>query len=166
MIVTNKNNIGISGNNALSPQEIPLKSGEKARKEDLQKLKKQNANKNKHKNMKRKAGVLRMIILCFAVAVVLVYRYSLIYNMEKNISEVKKDISSVAAENENLKIGLLKYDNIKVIEDKASKELNMIPKSSTNVQYINLNKKNFKDVSKVEKKEKNNIFKKIKEILF
>nr|WP_307905742.1 hypothetical protein [Clostridium botulinum] len=42
----------------------------------------------------------------------------------------------------------------------------MIPKSSTNVQYINLNKKNFKDVSKVEKKEKNNIFKKIKEILF
>src|SRR3712207_218233 len=87
-------------------------------------------------------------------------------NMEKDILEVKKDISSVVAENENLKIGLLKYDNIKVIEDKASKELNMIPKSSTNIQYINLNKKNFKDVSNVEKKEKNNIFKKIKEILF
>ncbi|EDS77816.1 hypothetical protein [Clostridium massiliodielmoense] len=166
MIVTNKNNMGVSGNNALAPEKMPSRVTEERTYEELQRSKKQYIKKSKQRAVKRKAGALKLIAVGFAVALFLVYRYSLIYNMEKDIIDVKKQISNVNAENENLKIGLLKYDNIKLIEEKCEKELSMVPKSSTNVQYIDLNKNNFKDISVSEEKTKNNIFKKIKEILF
>ena len=166
MIVTNKNNVGISGNNALAPEKVPQIVTEEKTYKELQRSKKQYIRKSKQRAMKQKISALKLIALGFAAAFFLIYRYSLIYNMEKDIIEVKKQISSVNAENENLKIGLLKYDNIKLIEEKSEKELNMVPKSSTNVQYIDLYKNNFKDISVSEEKTKNNIFKKIKEILF
>lgn len=166
MIVTNKNNMGVSGNNALAPKKIPSIATQEKTYEELQRSKKQYIRKSKHKAVKQKFNALKLIAIGFIAAFFLIYRYSLIYNMEKDIIEVKKQIYNVNAENENLKIGLLKYDNIKLIEEKSEKELNMLPKSSNNVQYIDLNKNNFKDASVSEGKTKNNILKKIKEILF
>lgn len=165
MIVKNKKN-PINGSSALAPEYVPEKH--KKQQSNKQNGKNKKVQINKQKTRKLKAKVLRNILLGFALAITLIYRYCLIYDMEKTAMDVKKQISSVNAENENLKIGLLKYNNIQLIEKTATEELNMIPKSKTNVVYVDLNKENFKDVTSVqkEKEEGNDFIGKVKKILF
>lgn len=165
MIITNKNNI-VSGNNALSPQNIPSKHLDETKYRDFEKSKRQHLKINKEKSIKKKIKVLTNIILGFTIGITLIYRYSLIYNIEKDITQVNREISKVDSQNENLKIGLLKYNNIGEIEKKSTKELNMIPQSISNVIYIDLKKNNFNSFSKQEDKKSNNLLKKLKDILF
>lgn len=165
MIVTN-NKSNINGNNALAPQQVPSRQADHNKQRDLEKLKKEHIRINKQKSVNKKAKILRNIVLCFIIGITLIYRYSVIYNMEKDILDVKSKISAVNAENENLKIGLLKYNNIKEIENSAVKGLSMIPKSGANIVYINLEKNNFKDFSKAEVKKNEGIVEKLKKILY
>ncbi|MCY6354032.1 hypothetical protein [Clostridium sp. ZS2-4] len=164
MIVTNKNN-PVNGNNALVPDFKPSRNTIERKYKELETSKREHKKINKQKRVKKKAIVLKNVLLAFTVGVILVYRYSLIYDMEKNIIDTKKEISAINAENENLRIGLLKFNNIKEIEKISVGQLNMIPKSKTNVVYIDLQKNNFKKVE--ENKEKGGSFiEKLKKILF
>lgn len=165
MIVTNNKNT-INGSNALVPQHIPSKHTEKQKYRDLEKLKREHIKINKQKSINKKAKVLRNILILFAIGITLVYRYSLIYNMEKEIINVKKEIASVNADNENIRIGLLKYSNIEVIEKNANSKLNMIPKSRMNVIYIDLDKNNFKDTDKEGENKSDSVISKLKKILY
>lgn len=166
MIVTNKNN-PTSGNNALAPEYLPSTGADKKRYEDLERSKKDHIKILKEKRTKNKAKVLRNIAVGFIVAITLVYRYCYIYNIEQDITVAKNNISKVKAENENLRIGLLKYNNIETIEKISGEKLNMIPKSRTNVLYTDLEKNNFEDTVKTntEKKGKS-IIERIKNNLF
>lgn len=164
MIVTNKKN-PVSGNNALVTDSLPSRSIRERKYKELETSKREHKKINKQKLVKKKAKVLKNVLLAFTVAVTLVYRYSLIYDMEKNITEIKKEISVVNADNENLRIGLLKFNNIEEIEKISVQQLNMIPKSKTNVVYIDLEKNNFEKAE--ENMEKSSSFiEKIKKILF
>ncbi|MCY6370359.1 hypothetical protein [Clostridium ganghwense] len=165
MIVTNKKN-AVSGSNALAPDYAPSRGVDEQKHKELEKSKKEHIKINKQKQIKKKAKVLRNIILAFGVGVTLVYRYCLIYNMEKNITEVKKQIAVVNADNENLKIGLLKYNNIEQIEKKATEQLNMIPRSRANAVQVDLGRNNFKKTHENGVKKSNSFIEKIKKILF
>ncbi|WMJ81362.1 hypothetical protein RBU49_03650 [Clostridium sp. MB40-C1] len=166
MIVKNKKN-PTSGSSALVPEYSPSRHIDERKLKELEQSKKEHIKINREKKAKHKAKVLRNIIVGFILAITLIYRYCFIYNMEKNVMDVKKQISMVNAENESLKIGLLKYNNIELIEKTASEKSSMIPKSRTNVMYVNLNKDNFKEISKGQEKNKGNSFiEKIKKILF
>lgn len=164
MIVTNKKN-QVSGNNALAPDSSPSRGTREKIYKELETSKREHKKINKQKLVKKKAKVLKNVLLAFTVGVTLVYRYSLIYDMEKNIIDTKKEISVINADNENLRIGLLKFNNIEEIEKISVQQLNMIPKSKTNVVYIDLEKNNFKKAE--ENMEKGSSFiEKIKKILF
>lgn len=166
MIVSSKNKNTTSGNNALSPQYTPTPHIEKQKHRDLEKLKKEYIKINKEKAIIKKAKTLRNIAILFAIGITLVYRYSLIYNLEKEIIDVKKQIASVNAESESLRISLLKYNNIEYLEENAISKLNMIPKSKTGVIYIDLDKNNFKNISEEEKKENSGFINRLKKILY
>lgn len=164
MIVTNKKN-PVSGNNALAPNSLPSRDTREKKYKELETSKREHKKINKQKVVKKKAKVLKNVLLAFIVGVTVVYRYSLIYDMERSIIDIKKEISVVNADNENLRIGLLEFNNIEEIEKISVQQLNMIPKSKTNVMYIDLEKNNFKKAE--ENIEKNNGFiEKIKKILF
>lgn len=166
MIVTNKNN-PTNGNNALAPEYLPSTGADKKRYEELERSKKDHLKIAKEKRTKSKAKVLRNIVVGFIVAITLVYRYCYIYNIEQDITVTKNDISKIKAENENLRIGLLKYNNIETIEKISEEKLSMIPKSRTNVLYIDLEKNNFKDTVKTNTEKKGeSIIDRIKNSLF
>ncbi|MCY6959630.1 hypothetical protein [Clostridium brassicae] len=166
MIVKNKKN-PINGSSALVPEYSPSRHIDERKLKELEQSKKEHIRINREKKVKLKAKILRNIVVGFVVAITLIYRYCFIYNMEKNAIGVKKQISTMNAENESLKIGLLKYNNIELIEKTASEKSNMIPKSRTNVMYVDLNKDNFKQISNGQEKSKGNSFiEKIKKILF
>lgn len=164
MIVSNKNNI-VNGNNALVPKHSPNPQIEKQRHRDLEKLRKEHLKHNKEKSIAKKVKTIRNIVILFALGIILIYRYCLIYNTEKEIIDVKKSITSINAENESLKISLLKYNNIGSLEEAAVNTLNMIPKSTTSAIYIDLDKNNFKETSG-EKNNNDGFVEKLKKILY
>jgi cell division protein FtsL len=164
LIINDRNNI--NGNNALAPQKMPSRQIDYDKQRDLEKLKKEHIKINKQKSVNKKAKILRNIIFCFIIGITVIYRYSIIYNIEKDILDVKSEISTVNSENENLKIGLLKYSNIKEIENNAVKNLNMFPKNESNIVYIDLEKNNFKSFSEEEVKENEGIVERLKKILY
>lgn len=164
MIVTNKRN-SVSGNNALAPDSSPSRDTRERKYKELEASKREHKKINKQKLVNKKAKVLKNVLLAFIVGITLVYRYSLIYDMEKNITEIKKEIAVVNADNENLRIELLKFNNIEEIEKISVQQLNMIPKSKTNVVYIDLEKNNFEKAEENMKKN-GGFIEKIKKILF
>lgn len=166
VIVSNKKN-SINGNNALAPDYTPSRHEDTQRYKELHKSKNEYNKKRKRKQILYKTKVLRNILITFIIGITLVYRYSALYNMEKNISEVKHEINKINAENENIRIKLLKYTNIQSIERKAKYELEMIYPSKVNTIYIDLKKNNFNEIIEEQKEKKNStIVEKIKSILF
>lgn len=165
MIIAENKNM-VSGSSALAPQSIPSRDREIQRHRDLEKSRREHQRINREKSVNKKAVVLRSILVLFVIGLSLIYRYSMIYNMEKEILDVKKQISTLNAESENVRIDLLKYNNINVLEEEAFRNLDMIPKSRVNAIYIDLDKNNFKNNTQEGEKESDNLFSKIKKILY
>lgn len=163
MIITNNKNI-INGSNALAPQSIPGRDIQRQR--DLERLRKEHQRINREKAINKKAVVLRSILLLFVIGLALIYRYSVIFNMEKDALDIKKQISIINAENESIKIELLKYNNIQLLEEEAFKNLDMIPKSVDNGVYIDLEESNFQNNTKEGEDVSDTLFSKIKKILY
>jgi cell division protein FtsL len=165
VIIANNKNM-INGSSALAPQSIPSRDRDIQKHRDLEKSRKEHERINREKSINKKTMVLRNILVLFILGILLVYRFSVIYNMERNILDVKKQISNINAENESLKIDLLQYNNIHLLEAEALENLNMIPKSRENAIYINLDKSNFKNNLQEGEKESDSLFFKIKKILY
>ncbi|WP_125152212.1 septum formation initiator family protein [Clostridium rectalis] len=147
----------IRGNTALAPQVEPEIKKEKSKK-------KQNRSKilkKKNKSIQKKAKTIKSISIAFIIGVALLSRYSYIYNMQQNLNNINKGITKLNKNNENLKVELVKYNNIQYIEDIATKKLKMTKPSKNSIVYCDLNKEVFKNQQKSDvKKTEENIFKK------
>nr|WP_251860182.1 cell division protein FtsL [Clostridium sp. Marseille-Q2269] len=143
-----------NGNTVLKPQYDPQIEKDKRKKEQYKRNK-----KVKQKLLKKKFKTLRSIIIAFIIGVALVTRYGMLYSMQKDLSNVKNQISEVEKDNENLKVELVHYNNLKNIEKTAGEKLKMISPSKDSVIYADLSYNNFKkENSKVHVSEKDNVF--------
>ena len=154
----------ISGNTVLAPQYLPK---EKDKYEELKKLRNENKKKQKLKQIKSKKKVLRNIAITFILGVTLIGRYSMLYNVQRDLNRINTQISTVKVENENLKVELLKFSNIHYIEEKAISQLHMIRPDKDQVIYTDLSKNNFGKLTKekVENKQQN-LMEKFKNMIF
>ncbi|MDP4177031.1 MAG: hypothetical protein Q8900_01660 [Bacillota bacterium] len=160
-MVMNKENL-IVGNTVLSPQHETFEKEY----EKLTKYKKEINAINKQKRIQNKIKTMIFIAILFAVGFSVIYRYSVLYSMEKNMYSLDSKIENVKTDNENLKIKLLKNSNLKKLDDAATK-LNMFYPTKSSVIYCDLAKDNFSKAK--ENKNKNiqeNLFKKIRDMLF
>lgn len=162
MIVVNEESF-INGSTALKPEYMPTETPVEREK----KKKKRGHNKNKKLRLKNKLKIMRNIAITFIVGLTLVARYSMIYDMQRELNSIKVNINETNKENENLKVELVKYNNLKYIEDNATNKLHMIQPDKGTVIYTDLDKK---VVKKTEKKNDNeiqqNIWNKLKKVLF
>lgn len=165
MIVVNEESF-IQGNTVLKPEYRPYRDNESHKeKNKKKKLKKNRKNKTRLNN---KVKVIRNIILTFIVGLVLVGRYCAIYNMQMELNLTKNNINEINRENENLKVELVKYNNLQYIEDIATNKLQMLPPDKGAAVYTDLGKENIKITEKKEqdKVEKQNIWNKLAKVLF
>ncbi|KAA8668112.1 hypothetical protein F3O63_14875 [Clostridium sp. HV4-5-A1G] len=144
MIVMNEENI-INGNAALQPEYKPYRkhSNKIHKKKDV----------NRQAKVKKKLKVILNICVFFVVGLTLIYRYSIIYNMQTELNSVESNISDINRQNENLTVELVKYNNLKYIEENAMNKLKMVVPNKQNAVYINLDKpiiKAQKDVNGIE----------------
>ncbi|XOQ58644.1 MAG: Cell division protein FtsL [Clostridium sp.] len=131
MIVMNSNKI-VNGNNAMEAEYETNRASKK---------KKKVVKRNRKKYVKHKIKTMRNIALVFIVGVTLITRYCIIYNMQMEYNSIQNRINKIKRENENLKIDLMKYNNIEYIEDKAINKLNMVQTKKSSAVYVNLNNK-------------------------
>ncbi|AKA70245.1 hypothetical protein [Clostridium scatologenes] len=120
MIVVNKENV-ISGNTVLQPEYVPYVEDEQ---EKLRRRAKEK--KLRQKRLKGKVKIIRNITLAFTVGIILIGRYCVIYNMQQKLNSISNNINEINRDNENLKVDLVKYNNIQYIEDAAVSKLHMI----------------------------------------
>lgn len=162
----NKENL-IQGNTVLSPRTQPSEPSRKNEQKEAIKRKnaivKQKIDKRRHS----KAKILLHIIVSFGIGMTLVYRYTALYNMQRELSKVENNIKAVNSENENLRIELIKFNNLNYLEENSLKKLNMTYPSKNSIAYCDLTKDNFsrgtvKNDNSIPKK----VLNKVKSILF
>nr|WP_070109219.1 cell division protein FtsL [Clostridium acetireducens] len=134
----------------------------------------QGKNKNNNNNRKRKKEkvyiknkikTIKNILLIFTVGIVLVSRYCIIYGMQKGLNNTKNEIECLNKENENLRVELVKYNNIQFVEENAVEKLKMVSPKRENAIYCDLDKNNFKKNLNKENSNKKNFLEVIKKAI-
>nr|WP_243122766.1 cell division protein FtsL [Haloimpatiens lingqiaonensis] len=145
----NKNNI-VDGSTALVPKREERDYQQERRKQQQKEI--ELINKRKEKLVKNKLKIMLSIGIGFSMGIILVMRFAYICNLRQESITMQNQIATIGKENENLKVELLKYDNIKYIEEIAVKKLNMERPNLGQAIYCDLDTKYFKD-NKLQKKD-------------
>jgi cell division protein FtsL len=157
----------INGSTVLIPDYTPERKKDKEKYEKLKKAREERESQKKAIRLKGKKNTLICIVASFAVCLLLICRYATMYSMQKELTKLKTEITTVSVENESLNVILLKENNLQHIEEIATNKLHMIKADKNNVIYANLSKENFGKTANEEKKTtQENIIAKIKNILF
>jgi cell division protein FtsL len=162
----NKENY-INGNTVLAPNYEPIGPSKKQEYEKLRKAKAENLNKKREKRVNSKAKTLSNIALVFIIGVTLIFRYASIYNIQKNLSNIKSHTINLNKENENLKVELVKASNLDNVEKIATEKLHMVRAEKAHAIYTDLTKENFAKVTNANKNDsKLSLLQKIYNMLF
>lgn len=125
--------------------------------EEPRKKHKNLANHKNKTNRKRQLKLISMVALMLCTGMLIVGRYALIVNLNKQYLDLKNALAENEKANETLNIKLMKYYDIKEIEKNATTKLNMVRPDSSNIVYINIDnidkKKNVANVDKSSKPE-------------
>lgn len=132
VMVNKKSRYVTSGNNALKVQEVEKKKVKKVK-------------QNRH--IKAKLKFIKVVAILFAASVFTLSRFALIMKMNANVRELKKEVSIVKKENENLVVDLAKVKNIKNIETLAVTKYNMVNPKAEEVNFVDV-----KQIASIEKK--------------
>lgn len=165
MIVTN-NESYVQGNTVLVPQRVEKTKDDRFR--ELEEGKTKLHKKKVNKRISSKVSVIRNISLVFIVGALLIARYSMIYDLQRNLNTVKSNITETSRENENLKVELVKYNNLRFIEETATNKLHMIQPDKNAAIYVKLDKNYFPNIAEKDDKivSQQNLIQKIKNLLF
>jgi len=147
LIVTDKKNYYVDGSTVMAPEvHIEEKSQKKKEKKVFR--------KKIPNNSRKKLSIIGKILTVFIVGTIIIGRYSKIYNMQKQLNNINNSIVKLNKENENLKVELLKLNNIKSVEDIAIGKLKMSVPTKENMIYCDMSKEIFK-LNKNANEEKN-----------
>lgn len=104
-----------------------------------------------------------MILIIFAVLLTISYRNSQINEQFNQVQNLKKELSSIEKENEQLKVNIENSININNIEQAAKEKLGMQKISNKQTVYVNLPKKDYIETASEEVviEEEQNWFEKI-----
>lgn len=162
MIVVNEDSI-IQGNTVLKPKYSPSKNNES----EKEKEEKKKRYKQINRRIKNKLKIIRNIALIFTIGITLVARYSIIYDMQRELNSIKSNINNINKENENLRVELVKYSNIMQIEDIAINKLHMVKPDKSMAVYTDLSKEIVQSTEKKKQvEEQQNIWNRLKKLLF
>lgn len=162
MIIGN-DELYVSGNTVLKPERVQVERESKERYERLEKHKNQLRVKKEKEAKVHKARVISLIFISFIIGFTVLYRYSLIYSIQKDYVEARHSVATLEKENENLKINLVKLEDDKTIKDKIS-SLKMVTANKNLCVNVDLNKDVFNE--KKENKTEEGVLSYIKQLFF
>lgn len=146
----------------LQPEYEPIKNPYKKKKASIKKAKSNTKNKVNQK-MQIKAKVVVYVAIGFMILFAISYRNSLITESFNQKEQLKKDLSAIEKENEQLKVNIEKSLNLNNVEQSAKEMLGMKKLDNSQKIYISLPKKDHIESAAEEIiiEENTNIFEKI-----
>lgn len=161
MIVVDKEKV-VNGSNAMSTVVEPQRQRSKT-----EAPRKRTSTKTTRKTeLKSKLKVMSTVSICFMVGVLLIGRYTTIYKNQNAIRNLKSEIESLKYNNDDLKVHLLKFEDINAVDKEAREKFTMITPGVNNVIYSDLSKNNFGEKTESKSSKTKEVFEKIKNILF
>ena len=128
----------------LQPEYEPKKSNYKKKTTALNKQKLKNAKKrDQRKQLRTKTKAVLSIGICFAILFTISYRNSLINESFNKKENLKKELSTLQKENEQLKVNIENSLNLNNVEQSAKESLGMQKLDNGQRIYINLPKKDY-----------------------
>lgn len=126
------------------PQKRVINPKKKIETRKVEKTKVKKATKSKAKRkLKPKAKVVFSIIAGFIILFGISYRNSLITETFNKKEELKKEVSAIQKENEQLKVNIENSLNLNNIEQLAKERLGMQKLDNTQKVYVSLDKKDY-----------------------
>ncbi len=153
----------VNGNNVILPNR---EDETQVKRENLRKKKNGNATKNKLNEKKKKQHIntIKAIAIVFVCGLVVVWRYGVAYNVQKQLTSIKSEQNALVRANDNLRLELKKVNNFKYIEENAESKFGMVKPDNNNVIIADLSKDNFKSHQE-ENKKSSTFINKIKQLL-
>jgi cell division protein FtsL len=96
--------------------------------------------KNKKTNtaLRAKLKIIGMIVMIFIFSFLTISRFTVIISMSADVRSIKREITNMQKENENIRVELARMDNIKEIENKAVTQLGMIVPEKNQIVYMDV----------------------------
>ena len=125
----------------LQPEYEPKKNPYEKKKSSTKNNKKYKTEQKKH--MKPKAKLIICIVATFSVLFAISYQNSLITESFSKKEALKKELSEIQKENEQLKVNIEKSLNLNKVEQSAKEMLGMQKLDNSQKVYISLPKKDY-----------------------
>ena len=151
----------------LQPEYNPRKRGKKNNLKVVKDLPRQEVKMTKEQMHVRKRVVL-LVVAIFVVLLTVSYRNSQINEKFSQVQKLKKELSSIQKENEQLKVNIENSLNLNNVEKIAKEKLGMQKLTNRQTLYVSLPKRDYVEAAteEVKKEEDKNWFQKIVDSLF
>ncbi len=118
--------------------------------------------------IKRRRNVALIVVAIFVVLLTVSYRNSQINEKFSQVQKLKKELSSIQKENEQLKVNIENSLNLNNVEKIAKEKLGMQKLTNRQTLYVSLPKRDYVEAAteEVKKEEDKNWFQKIVDSLF
>ncbi len=153
---------GIRGNTVVKP--VKKTTIRKPKINEEQKRKKKDDRKRKFKNLEKQNDrkyMFTMVMVILGLGCITIAGDSKVYRIQKEVTALERQISSINEENEALRVKVLKYSSLGNIEENAGSTLGMYVPNSEDVVKIDFSENYFEDVTvdnDKENKNRNRIF--------
>ena len=151
----------------LQPEYNPRKREKKNNLRVVKDLPRQEVKMSKEQ-IKRRKNIALIVAAIFVVLLTVSYRNSQINEKFNEVQKLKKELSSIQKENEQLKVNIENGLNLNNVEKLAKEKLGMQKLTNKQTLYISLPKKDYVEAAseEVKKEENNNWFQKMVDSLF
>lgn len=142
----------------LEPDYIPVRKQTSTTKttktsqiKKVNKINNQSNKANKVKNAKNTTIKIVDIVICFAILLLISYRYALINTSFEEKEKLKKSYAAIQKQNEQLKVTIEQKMNVSTIEKEAKEKLGMQKLDNNQKVYVNLEKTDYIESSSQKK---------------
>ena len=151
----------------LQPEYNPRKRAKKNNLKVVKELPRQEVKMTKEQ-IKRRKNIALIVVAIFVILLTVSYRNSQINEKFSQVQKLKKELSSIQKENEQLKVNIENSLNLNNVEKIAKEKLGMQKLTNRQTLYVSLPKRDYVEAAteEVKKEEDKNWFQKIVDSLF
>lgn len=151
----------------LQPEYNPRKREKKNNLKVVKDLPRQEVKMSKEQ-IKRRKNIALIVVAIFVVLLTVSYRNSQINEKFNEVQKLKKELSSIQKENEQLKVNIENSLNLNNVEKIAKEKLGMQKLTNRQTLYVSLPKRDYVEAAteEVKKEEDKNWFQKMVDSLF
>lgn len=142
----------IKGNTALNPKR-KVNERDNKKYDQLKKSKKNRERRIQEQKRKTRATMLQISLFILIMGIITIARDSQVFTMQKELTNINKEIKIYEAENEALKVDLLKASSLDNIKDIAENKLEMNIATKDNIVAVDLSQNYFKELDQKDKSE-------------